>query len=58
VPLEALQGIAAVATGGDLEALKNQGIADGFADGVVVFDDEQGGRHQPILRADGLLPEI
>ena len=26
-------------------------------DGVVVFDDEQGGGHQPILRADGLLPE-
>ena len=56
-PLQHLQGVAAIATGLDAEALQLQGFADRFANRFVVFDYEQGRLHVAILAGQLNPPE-
>ena len=52
-----LEGVATIGAGRDIETLQAEGVPDGFADRLVVFDEQQGGLHRPTLAAEGLTPE-
>ena len=56
-PLQNLQGIPAITAGDHRKALLLQGIAHRFADGFVVFDDQERWLHRPSLPWNGLAPK-